>query len=188
MPVLEVIVTSTRENRLGHAVGEWFMEQARKHGKFDTRLVDLREVKLPLFDEPNHPVLRKYEHEHTKRWAELVAQADCYVFVTPEYNHAIPPAMLNALDYLVHEWAYKAAGFVSYGGVSGGTRAMQMAKQVLSSLKMVPLVEAVSIPFVKQHLKPDGTFDPGPLQEKPAAVMLDELVRWDGALRTLRER
>src|SRR4051794_37691276 len=121
MPVLQTIVVSTRPGRAGLPVAQWFHDYARQHGKFAAELVDLAEVDLPLFDEPSHPRLRHYQHDHTRQWSARVARADAFVFVTPEYNHATPPSLVNAIDYLVHEWAYKPVGFVSYGGVSGGT-------------------------------------------------------------------
>jgi len=186
-PSLAIIVTSTREQRASMAVANWFVEQARQHGKFELRVVDLKEVNLPLLDEPNHPMLRKYQHEHTKAWSKLVAAADAFVFVIPEYNFGMPPALLNALDYLYHEWNYKPAGFVSYGGLSGGTRSVQMAKLVLTTLKVVPLPEAVNLPFFAKQLDADRKhFDPGDSQQKPLTTMLDELLRWANALQTLR--
>jgi NAD(P)H-dependent FMN reductase len=184
MPKLQIIVVSTRDGRAGLPVAEWFAGRAQAHGGFEVDFVDLREMALPLFDEPKHPRFRQYEHEHTKRWSARVASADAFVFVTPEYNYGVPPSLINALDYLVAEWAYKAAGFVSYGGPSGGVRSVQMAKMVLTSLKVVPLPEAVSIPFFTKLIA-DGKFD-GTAQEAPAKTMLDELLRWTNALRALR--
>jgi tRNA pseudouridine(38-40) synthase len=186
MPSLQIVIASTRTQRAGPSVARWFLERARRHGKFELELVDLKEVALPLLDEPNHPVKRNYQFEHTKAWSAKVAAADAFVFVTPEYNYGMAPALLNALDYLSHEWAYKAAGFVSYGGVSGGTRSVQMAKQVMTSLKLVPLPEGVAIPFYAKHLDAAGTFDPGDTQDEACARMLDELFKWTGALKTLR--
>jgi NAD(P)H-dependent FMN reductase len=187
MPKLQIIIASTRQGRQGAAVGAWFHECARRHGKFDVELVDLAEVALPLFDEPKHPRFGQYEHEHTKRWSAIAARADAYVFVTPEYNHAPPPSLVNALDYLSREWAYKAVGFASYGGVSGGTRGVQVAKQIVTALKMTPIIEAVAIPFFAQFIdKETGAFDPGEVQAKAATLMLDELLKWTAALAPLR--
>jgi NAD(P)H-dependent FMN reductase len=186
MALLEIFVVSTREGRKGDAVARWFEARARQHGAFDVELVDLAEVNLPLFDEPEHPRLRQYAHEHTKRWSERVQRADAFVFVTPEYNFSVPPSLVNALDYLVHEWAYKPVGFVSYGGVSGGTRSVQMAKLLVTSLNMMPLPEAVSLPFFARMFAADGTFAPDELQGKAADTMLAELQRWTTALQTLR--
>jgi NAD(P)H-dependent FMN reductase len=184
---LQVILVSTREGRKGPAVAEWFVGRAREHGRFEIELIDLADVNLPLFDEPRHPRLGKYEHEHTKRWSAIVDRADAFVFVTPEYNYSAPPSLVNALDYLNREWAYKPVGFVSYGGVSGGTRSVQMTKQIVTALKMMPIPEAVSIPFFVEYLDADtGVFDPGATQEMAATAMLDELLRWTGALKPLR--
>lgn len=184
---LHVVVASTRPERKGGVVGAWFEKQARKHGKFAVELVDLAVVALPLFDEPRHPQLREYEHQHTRDWSAIVARADAYVFVTPEYNYGSPPSLVNALDFVSREWAYKAVGFVSYGGVSAGTRSVQMTKQIVSALKMVPLTEAVAIPFFTKHIdKESGLFAPGEVQEKAAVGMLDELLKWSGALKPLR--
>jgi NAD(P)H-dependent FMN reductase len=185
MPKLHVIVVSTRPGRAGLPVAHWFLERAKAHGGFDVELVDLKEVALPLFDEPRHPRFRQYEHAHTKAWSAIVAAADAFVFVTPEYNYGVPPSLINALDFLFSEWAYKAAGFVSYGGASGGTRSVQMAKMVLTSLKVVPIPEAVSVPFFMKLVDAAGVFD-GQAQNGAAKAMLDELGRWTSALATLR--
>ena len=183
---LQVIFASTREGRQGFPIAEWVLERARAHGKFEPELVDLREVNLPLFDEPHHPRLRQYQHPHTKSWSAIVAAADAFVFVTPEYNYGMPPALLNAIDYLFAEWAYKPASIVSYGGVSGGTRSAQMTRQMLTGLKVMPLPEGVSIPFFSKMIS-EGRFAAGELQEKSAVAMLDELGRWAVALATLRK-
>ncbi len=186
MPKLAVVVTSTRPGRVGLSVAEWFLERAKLHEKFDVELVDLLEVNLPLFDEPNHPRLRKYVHEHTKAWSKLVDEMDAFVFVTPEYNYAMPPALLNALDYLSAEWAYKAAGFVSYGGLSGGTRSVQMSKAVVTTLRMMPIPEAVNIPSVVNQLDERGKLKSSEPIERSASALLEELLKWTNALAVLR--
>ena len=111
---------------------------------FDAHLVDLKDFDLPVFDEPKHPRLHEYEHEHTLQMvARAVAAADAFVFVAPEYNFGPTPALVNALTYLAREWHYKPAGFVSYGGISGGLRGVQGTKPLLTTLKMMPIPEAV---------------------------------------------
>lgn len=185
---LEVVLVSTRPARMGAAVAHWFLDQARAQGSFDIHFTDLAELDLPMFDEPRHPRLAEYEHAHTRQWSQVVDAADAFAFVTPEYNHSVAPSLVNALDYLSREWAYKPAGFASYGGVSGGTRGVVAAKTILNVLKMVPIVEAVSIPFFAQHMNREtGSFDPGEEQAKAAQVMLAELHRWATALRPMRE-
>jgi NAD(P)H-dependent FMN reductase len=184
---LHVVIASTRPGRAGLPVGKWFYEFARTHGKFETRLVDLAEVNLPLFDEPKHPRLGQYEKPHTKVWSDLVAAADAFAFVVPEYNYSAPPTLINALDYLHREWQYKPACFVSYGGVAGGARAVAMAKTTVTALKMVALFEGVTIPWVTQHIK-DGVFEAEEAHVRSATAMLDELLRWAEALESMRGR
>ncbi|MGX7706692.1 NADPH-dependent FMN reductase [Methylobacterium sp. Gmos1] len=184
--VLHTVVCSTRPGRVGQPVARWFDDIARQEGKFDARLVDLAEFNLPIYDEPKHPVLQQYEHEHTRRWSASVDTADAFVFVMPEYNFGPPPALLNALNYVYKEWNYKPAAFVSYGGISGGLRAVQLAKQTLTTLKMAPIVEAVTIQMVTQHVKAEQ-FSPLEIHQTSARTMLGELHRWAQALKQLRQ-
>jgi NAD(P)H-dependent FMN reductase len=184
---LHVLIASTRPGRVGLPVANWFLEIARTDARFDLTTIDLKELKLPPLDEPNHPRLRRYTREHTKAWSATVDAADAFVFVTPEYNYSSPPALVNALDYLHQEWGYKPVGFVSYGGVSGGTRSVQATKQIVTALRMVPIVEAVNIPFVEKVLDREAvTVSPGEVQAKAATAMLTELLRWAEALRPMR--
>jgi NAD(P)H-dependent FMN reductase len=185
-PTLYVITVSTRPGRAGVPLSSWIFERARAHGAFDVELVDLKEQNLPLFDEPRHPRLRQYEHEHTKRWSAKVDAADAFIFVTPEYDHGTPPSFINALVYLVQEWAHKPVGFVSYGGPAGGIRAVQMVKPMLTSLKMVPLLESVMAPLFTKSIDEKGVFNASELQESGAKVMLDALLQWTKALKTMR--
>ena len=188
MATLQIVVASTRPGRKGPAIAAWFHEVARAHGGFDAQLADLAEIALPLLDEPAHPRLRQYTHEHTKRWSVLVDAADAFVLVTPEYNFGVPAPLVNALDYLFHEWAYKPVGFVSYGGQSGGMRAVQMAKLLVTALRMMPVPEAVAVPHFAQHFDEAGAFAGTESMAKAARMMLDELLRWANALAPLRRR
>jgi NAD(P)H-dependent FMN reductase len=183
---LHVVICSTRPTRVGPKVADWFLPIAQGHPGFAVSRIDLAEVALPLFDEPVHPMKRDYRHDHTRRWSASVAAADAFVFVTPEYNYGPPPSLLNALTYLYHEWHYKPAGFVSYGGISGGTRAVQIEKQTLTTLKMMPIPEQVTIPLVARQIDPDRGFEGSEAQQSSARAMLDELQRWAEALRPLR--
>ena len=186
MPKLNVVVASTRPGRVGYPVGQWFTGLAVAHGGFEVELVDLASFHLPLLDEPNHPRLGQYVHQHTKDWSASVSAGDAFVFVTPEYNYGMPASLKNAIDYLHTEWQYKPVGFVSYGGVSAGTRAVQMTKQVVTTLKMTPVNEAVAIPFVTQFLDDDGAVRANETMEGAAKAMLDELLRYANALAALR--
>jgi NAD(P)H-dependent FMN reductase len=185
---LHVVTASTRPTRVGPKIAAWFAERARAHAGFEVTPVDLAEVALPAYDEPEHPRFRRYVHEHTKRWSAIVDAADAFAFVIPEYNYFAPPALVNAFDFVLHEWGYKPCAFVSYGGVSGGTRSAQMCKLHATSLKLMPIPEAVSIPFVSKLITDDGVFDPGTAQDAPAKLVLDELHKWATALAPLRGR
>ena len=182
---LEIFIVSTRPGRVGGMVADWFIELAKRHAKFDIEVVDLAEVDLPMMDEPRHPRLRQYEHEHTKAWSATVDRADAFVFVMPEYNYTFTAPLKNAIDYLCAEWAYKPVGFVSYGGVSGGLRAVQSLKPVVTTLSMFPLPVSVSLPFVTNSIV-DGVLEPSELADGSAKAMLDELVRVSAALKPLR--
>jgi NAD(P)H-dependent FMN reductase len=185
MPILTVIVGSIRPGRAGQPIAEWFIDRARSHGGFDVDVADLAEIRLPLMEEPNHPKLRQYTLRHTHDWSARIDRADAIVFVTPEYNYGYPATIKNAIDYLHQEWQDKAAGFVSYGGVAAGTRAVQQLKQVITTLKMVPVFESVNIPFHTQFIR-DGRFYPNDILGQAVTDMLDELARLDGVLRPLR--
>lgn len=187
MNKLEIIVASTRPGRIGPSVARWIDSEAATHGAFtDVEVVDLAEVNLPFMNEPHHPRLGRYTHQHTRDWSAKIAEADAFVFVMPEYNYGYNAELKNAIDYLHSEWQYKPLGIVSYGGVSAGTRAAQMIKQVVTTLKMTPAFEAVSIPFVQQFLDDDKQLVPNDVMTSSAKAMLDELVRLADALRPLR--
>jgi len=182
-----VIIASTRPGRVGLPVAQWFVTLAAEHGTFELDVVDLAELALPWLDEPAHPRLRQYTHQHTRDWSARVEAADAFVFVTCEYNHSYPATLKNAIDFLHHEWRDKAVGFVTYGGVAAGTRAMQHLKPVVAALRMVPAVDAVNIPFVAQFLDEEGAVHGNEVMEQAVPAMLDELRRLDGALAPLRE-
>jgi NAD(P)H-dependent FMN reductase len=187
MPNLTIIVGSTRPGRAGAPIAQWFAARAKDHGGFDVNVVDLAELGLPLLDEPNHPRLRTYTQQHTRDWSAIVDAADAVVFVTPEYNYGYPASVKNAIDYLHQEWQHKPVGFVSYGGVAAGTRAVQQLKQVVTTLRMLPIFESVNIPFHSKLVDSDGAFHPSEGLDQAAGAMLDELLRTEAALRPLRK-
>ncbi len=186
-PLLQIIIGSTRPGRVGPSVAEWITASAQAHGHFAVEVVDLAEVNLPMFNEPRHPRLQQYEYQYTKDWSATISRADAFIFVIPEYNYGFNAAVKNAIDYLNHEWHYKPAGFASYGGVAAGTRAVQMLKQVLTTLKVTPLFEAVNIPFVQQFLDQNKKLQPNEVMTEAATAMLDELARVEAVLQPLRE-
>lgn len=183
---LTIVLTSTRPGRVGKTVADWFHAHAQANpAGFEIGFVDLAEVDLPLLDEPNHPAMQKYEHAHTKRWSKIVGESDAFIFVLPEYNYTAPPSFINAIDYLYKEWNYKPAGFVSYGGISGGIRSTETAKHILTTVEMVPIKQQVMIPMVANHLV-DGTFTPTEVHERSASTLLDTMALWAKALKSMR--
>ncbi len=183
---LKIIIASTRPGRKGPAVGKWIYDLASKKGTFNVDLVDLAEVNLPMMDEPNHPRIQQYQHDHTRVWSQRIAAADAIIIVTSEYNYGYPAPLKNALDYLYNEWNYKPVAFVSYGGVAAGTRAVQALKQVVTALNMMPLVESVNIPFFTKYLDEQGNFTGDDSMNKAAEGMMVQLARWAENLELMR--
>lgn len=184
---LQIIICSTRAGRKGPAIAAWAAACARSHAAFAVEVVDLAAFDLPILDEATHPRFAKYERAQTQRWSASVARGDAFIFVLPEYDFSMPASLLNALQVIYHEWTYKPAAFVSYGGESGGLRSVQMAKQVMTTFKVVPIVEAVSLHEVGQRYdESTKTFNAAEKDATKAAAMLDELHRWAVALKPMR--
>ncbi len=157
---IKIITSTTREGRKGIAVANWITELAKQANRYNVELLDLAEINLPFMNEPNHPRLQQYQHEHTKKWSEIIIAADAFIIVLAEYNFGFPATIKNAINYLFNEWKYKPVAFVSYGGVSGGLRSTQMLKQVVTALNMMPIVDQVNIPFFAKLIDDKGTFVP----------------------------
>ncbi len=186
MHQLKIITSTTRPGRKGILVADWITELAKANGNFEVELLDLAAINLPFMDEPNHPRLQLYQHQHTKDWSAKIAPADAYIFVLAEYNYSIPAPIKNALDFLFNEWKHKPAAIVSYGGVSGGLRSTQMLKQVLTALSMMPIVESVTLPFFTKAISDENVFEPDETVLKSAQGMLASLVQWSETLRPMR--
>lgn len=184
---LKVIVGSTRPGRKGPIVAKWFADFASAHSDFKVEILDLKEFDMPLFNEPEHPKSGNYQHESTKAWSKAIADGDAFVTVTPEYNHTYPATLKNAFDFLHKEWKEKPMGFVSYAGVSAGTRAVSELKLPVATMSMMPIVEAVNIPFFWNFITKEGNFEPNETTEKAAQAMLHQLSRWAKALKAMRE-
>ncbi|MEO5585782.1 MAG: NAD(P)H-dependent oxidoreductase [Flavobacteriales bacterium] len=182
---LKIILASTREGRKGPAVAQWILETAKAHGAYEVELLDLSVINLPFLDEPNHPRLKQYTHEHTKAWSATIDSADAFIFVMPEYNFGYTAPLKNALDFVFQEWAHKPLGLVSYGGVSGGLRATQLLKPVLTALRLTVAGE-VPIPFFAQFIGEDGVLRPNEIMTKAATGMLGGIERWAKVLGPMR--
>jgi NAD(P)H-dependent FMN reductase len=179
-----IIAGSTRPNRKALEVAKWVLENANRRSDAEYEIVDLKEFELPLLDEPAPPSMGNYQQPHTKRWAAKIASYDGFVFVSPEYNHGIPGALKNAIDFLFAEWNHKAAGFVSYGG-AGGARAVEHLRLVLAELH-VATVRAQVLLSLKTDFENYSRFTPHAHHEKTLESVLNQVVAWAGALKTLR--
>lgn len=181
---IAIITGSTRPGRNNEAVACWAHEHARQRTDAQFEFVDIADYQLPLFDEPMSPLFGKYTKPHTKEWSEKIASFDGYVFVTPEYNHSMPGALKNAVDFLYHEWNNKAAGFVSYGG-SGGVRAVEHLRLVMAELMVATVRAQVTLSLVTDF-ENWTTFQPLPQRQTELTAMLDQLVSWATALKAVR--
>jgi NAD(P)H-dependent FMN reductase len=182
---LAVVVASTRPGRIGPLIADWFLEVAGQRDDLVLTKLDLQTFGLPLFDEPHHPATGRYEHDHTRSWSAAVSAADAFLFVMPEYNAGPPPSLMNALNFLHREWVYKPAAFVSYGGISGGLRAVQSVKPILNALRIVPVNEGVVLPNVHSQVAGDR-FVGTAVQAEAVDSALNELHRVAAALAPLR--
>ena len=180
-----IIVGSTRPGRKADAVARWVHEIAGRRGDAEYEVVDIAAYDLPLLDEPVPPSMGRYSKEHTKRWSAAIASFDGFVFVTPEYNHATSGALKNAIDFLYAEWNDKAAGFVGYGS-AGGTRAVENLRLIMAELQVATVRTQVAL-SLHDDFENYTAFQPLPRHEKTVNAMLDQLVAWSGALRTLRD-
>lgn len=181
-----IIVGSTRPGRKAGDVAKWVHEIATKRGDADYEVVDIERFGLPLLDEPIPPSLGKYEKEHTKRWAAAIDAFDAFVFVTPEYNHGTSGALKNAIDYLYREWNNKAAGFVSYGSASG-VRAVESLRLVMGELQIADVRAQVMLSLATDF-ENYKTFKPDPKHDKTVGTMLDQVVSWGSALKSVRAK
>ena len=185
---LKIISSTVRPGRKGPIVADWLTEAARQHGEFEVEFLDLGKINLPVMNEAIHPVMRQYEHEHTKQWSAKIDEADAFIFVTAEYDYSYPASLKNALEYLVHEWAYKPVGIVSYSaGAFAGVRAVMSLKSDLLSLKAISLGEMVNVPMVQQFINEENQFVADERLNTAAALMLKQLVRWTKGLKAIKE-
>lgn len=182
MSTLMIVVGSVRPGRIGLPIARWVESVAAQHPEFDIDFADLGEINLPFLDEPNHPAKRQYTKPHTIAWSERVDAADAFIFVTPEYNHSFSPALKNALDFLSQEWWRKPVGFVSYGGVSAGTRGVATIGSAIQSLGLVRAGANVELPFAGARVV-DGVYQP---EEKESAILEKQLAELASLAETLK--
>ncbi|MBC7125589.1 MAG: NAD(P)H-dependent oxidoreductase [Bacteroidales bacterium] len=180
-----IILGSTRPGRNAEQVAKWVYELASKRNDAEYELVDIKAYNLPLLDEPYPASMGQYQNEHTKAWAEKIKSLDAFIFVTGEYNHSLPGALKNALDYLYAEWNNKAAGFVSYGS-AGGARAVEHLRLIMGELQVADVRTQVLLSLFTDF-ENFSVFKPADLHRDNLNTMLDQLISWATALKTVRK-
>ncbi|MEU0247474.1 NAD(P)H-dependent oxidoreductase [Streptomyces sp. NPDC006235] len=185
---LAVIVASVRDGRFAPVISDWFVRQVERHGGFTADLIDLKDEPLSL----TMPSLGHDVDPLTERTlaalSPRLAAAEAFVVITPEYNHSFPAALKNAIDWHLEEWRAKPVGFVSYGGVSGGLRAVEHLRHVFAELHATAVRDTVCFHTPWQEgageEAPHGAMGAG----VAAKTMLDQLAWWAGALTEARAR
>jgi NAD(P)H-dependent FMN reductase len=184
MTKIAIIIGSTRPGRKGEDVARWVYDIAAKRDDATFELVDIKDYNLPHLDEIMPPSLGQYNQPHTQAWAAKINEFDGYVFVTPEYNHSTSGALKNAIDFLYREWNNKAAGFVSYGSV-GGARAVEHLRLVMGELQVADVRAQVGLSLFTDF-ENYTNFNPAAHHEGQVSTMLDQLVAWSEALKSVR--
>jgi NAD(P)H-dependent FMN reductase len=181
-----IILGSTRPGRRGEQVAKWVYEMASRRGDAEFEVIDLFDHPLPHLDEPAPAVATsgRYQHEHTRVWADTIGSFDGFVMVSPEYNHSVPGAFKNAIDYLYVEWNNKAVGFVSYGSV-GGARAVEQLRLICGALQMADVTPQVTLSLLTEF-ENYTIFKPGDHNIAALDTLLDQVVAWSTALAPLR--
>ena len=179
-----IIIGTTRPQRKAPAVAGWVYNIAKTRTDAEFEIVDIQDFNLPLLDEPIPPSQGQYSQPHTKAWAAKIDSFDAYVFITPEYNHGIPGSLKNAIDFIYSEWNNKSAGFVSYGSI-GGSRSAEQLRLVMAEMQVADVRAQVMLSLFTDF-ENFTEFKPASFHEKSVHAMLDQVISWARALKTIR--
>jgi NAD(P)H-dependent FMN reductase len=182
---IAIIIGSTRPGRKADVVGQWVYDIAKTRRDAEFEVVDIKDYNLPLLDEPVPPSIGQYSKPHTKTWSTKIASFDAFIFVTPEYNHSTSGALKNAIDFLYKEWNNKAAGFVSYGSAMG-SRAVEHLRLIMAELQVADVRAQVMLSLFTDF-ENFNSFKPAPHHEQFVHAMLDQLIPWGSAMRSVRQ-
>ncbi|MEW2081144.1 NAD(P)H-dependent oxidoreductase [Streptomyces sp. NPDC005283] len=180
---LAVILGSNREGRFGPVIADWFLSRTAGRQDFAVELIDLAEVDLPTV--LSHRPAPEVQAELAKT-APKLADADAFVVLTPEYNHSFPASIKTLIDWHFGEWQAKPVGFVSYGGIAGGLRAVEQLRQVFAEMHAVTVRDTVSFHNVGTQFDDEGQHKDPAACDAAAKTMLDQLAWWGNALRTAK--
>lgn len=177
-----VIIGSVRGQRICPQIAQWVAHAGRQTTARDIEVVDLKDWKLPMDDEPGIPAAHDYVNDHTKAWSRKIAEAGAIVFVAPQYNWGYPAVLKNAIDHLYKEWHGKPAMIVSYGHRGGGKCASQL-RQVLKGVHMKPVAKAL-LKLDKKHIKANtGDIDPALTFTRHKLALVKGFNKLDKAMR-----
>ncbi|MFE4522288.1 NADPH-dependent FMN reductase [Cytobacillus firmus] len=171
-----IILGSTRQGRVSPQVGSWVKEIADKRGDANYEIIDIADFKLPFLGEADSPGIAA--------WNEKLSSLDGFIFIVQEYNHSITGALKNALDLAREPWNNKAAGIVSYGS-TGGARAAEHLRGIMGEL-MIADVRVHPTLSLFTDFENGTVFKPQDLHLDNVNAMIDQVVSWSGALRTIR--
>ncbi|OVE79040.1 hypothetical protein BVY00_01405 [bacterium G20] len=185
---LMIIWGSSRQGRKGGVVADWVKNEVGKDSRFAIDFIDLRELDLPFFDEPISPFsmqsLNDYTHPEGRAWAERIEKTDALIILTPEYNHGPPGVLKNALDWAGPPWVDKPVGLISYGGISGGTRAVEQLRSITIELGLINVANAIHFPFFRKTF--ESGEQPNESSNENLKKMLDEIVRLHTAFSSIQ--
>ncbi len=187
MITIKILAGSVRPGRFNIQPATWIYEIAKKRSDISVELLDLQQINLPFLDEAAPPSMNQYTKEHTKKWSKTIAEADGFIFVTPEYNHSYSPALKNAIDYLYYEWNYKPVSFVSYGSLAGGARAVEHLRGIAAEIKMYDLREQIMLPNYWENVSKEGKYQFTDRHEKSANDILGQLTFWAKIMKEARK-
>lgn len=191
MVTLKIISGSSRPGRFNDQPVRFIEEVAREvlaSEGVEIEVLDLAALNLPFLDEAKPPMMQDYAHDHTKAWSKMIAEADGFIMVTPEYNHSYSPVLKNAIDYLFKEWNYKPVGFVSYGSLAGGSRAVEHLRGVAAELKMYDLREQVLLPNYWENMSTEGKYQFNDRHKGSVTELLTQVVFWAGEMKAARAK
>ena len=181
---IAIIPGTSRPQALNPQIVNWVEQQLASNDDVRAEVVDFGSFDLPLLDEVIPAGAKMYANDHTKAWGAKLEEFDALIFVTPEYNHSISGSLKNALDFVATEFNHKVAGIVNYGA-DKGVRAAEHLRHILANYKLAVVRDQASFSIFTDVA--DGTFAPTEVSTAPFASMVDDIVAWGEALKSVRE-
>ena len=181
---IAIIPGTSRPQALNPQIVNWVEQQLASTDDVRAEVVDFGSFDLPLLDEVIPAGAKMYANDHTKAWGAKLEEFDAFIFVTPEYNHSISGSLKNALDFVATEFNHKVAGIVNYGA-DKGVRAAEHLRHILANYKLAVVRDQASFSIFTDVA--DGTFAPTEISAAPFASMVDDIVAWGEALKSVRE-